>query len=243
MEHGIPLSRRASLVHIARISREEWRAVSGCCTCTLLHLESAIRWPGTAGDYDSKEPIFWTAVRMYPAVWISQACDHPRRCGLPPFRAIEFYESGTIEWRDWIRGHRLRSARNLTRWTRVVWPSARTTCRSPITRERVDRMRTYIRNPIKTDVCSSARVPIGKKEPDSRVVPGSQVRDTWPESRGGKSHVCVCYHFFHTCARIYTRDCCTVRIPTQFRHADVIHVWAYLHGRLVSSHRGSPSEI
>lgn len=25
MEHGIPLSRRASLVHIARISREEWR--------------------------------------------------------------------------------------------------------------------------------------------------------------------------------------------------------------------------
>lgn len=25
MEHGIPLSRRAPLVHIARISQEEWR--------------------------------------------------------------------------------------------------------------------------------------------------------------------------------------------------------------------------
>lgn len=47
---------------------------------------------------------------------------------------------------------------------RVLFGQApRTTCRSPITRERIDRMRMHIRNPIKTDACSSARVPIGKK--------------------------------------------------------------------------------
>lgn len=36
-----------SAIGTHRISREEWRAVSGRCTCTLLHLESAIRWSGT----------------------------------------------------------------------------------------------------------------------------------------------------------------------------------------------------
>jgi len=56
MEHGIPLSRRAAMLHSARISREEWLPLAAVVTCTLLHLESAIRWPGTREEGRPGDP-------------------------------------------------------------------------------------------------------------------------------------------------------------------------------------------
>lgn len=104
MEHGIPLSRRASLVHIARISREEWRP--------LVAVER-VRYYISKARFDGPEREKITTQRSRssrPPHNVSRGMNisRPRSsmsCGSllspppfpPSFRAIEFYEIGTIE--------------------------------------------------------------------------------------------------------------------------------------------------
>ena len=175
-------------------------AVSGRWTCTLLHLESAIRWPGTGGGYDSKGADLLDRRTMYFAVWISQDRDHPR-VAVPPFRAIEFYEIGGHDRRDWIREHRLRFARGLHLTVYCLDKRIRHLSRNA-------RLRTHIQNPIKTRWRARVHVyPSGKKKltPGDSRKPGTRYVTRVLES--GKPNVCVCYHFFHTRTnvRTYTR--------------------------------------
>ena len=151
-------------------------AVSGRWTCTLLHLESAIRWPGTGGGYDSKGADLLDRRTMYFAVWISQDRDHPR-VAVPPFRAIEFYEIGGHDRRDWIREHRLRFARGLhltvyclDKRIRHLSRNARLYC--------VRTSKILLRH---DGVLECTCIRRGKRS-WLRVIPGSQVRDTWLES-------------------------------------------------------------
>ena len=63
MEHGIPLSRRAPLVHIARISREEWWPL--VAVEHVRYYISKARFDGLEREEVTiqREPIFSTAAQ------------------------------------------------------------------------------------------------------------------------------------------------------------------------------------
>lgn len=80
-----------------RISWGRVAAVSGRCTCTLLHLEGAIRWPGTEErEYCASLKEADLTATMYPreGMNISRHRDRRDRCGSRPFRVIGFDETG-----------------------------------------------------------------------------------------------------------------------------------------------------
>ncbi|KYN01234.1 hypothetical protein ALC62_07853 [Cyphomyrmex costatus] len=92
MEHGIPLSRRAPLVHIARISREEWRPLVAVVRVRYYISKARFDGPEREKVTTQREPIFSTAAQCISRYEYLKTGDHPR-VAVPPFRAIEFYET------------------------------------------------------------------------------------------------------------------------------------------------------
>lgn len=90
MEHGIPLSRRAPLVHIARISREEWRPL--VAVVRVRYYISKARFDGP-----EREKVTTQRSRSSrPPYNVSRGMNisRPRSstsCGSRRFRAIEFF--------------------------------------------------------------------------------------------------------------------------------------------------------
>lgn len=96
MEHGIPLSRRAPLVHIARISREEWRPL--VAVVRVRYYISKARFDGPERERRLRlkgADLLDRRIQCIPRYeYLKTAIIH--RVAVPPFRAIEFYEIGTI---------------------------------------------------------------------------------------------------------------------------------------------------
>jgi len=125
MEHGIPLSRRAPLVHIARISREEWRPL--VAVVRVRYYISKAQFDGPEREKVTTQRIFSTAAQCISRY---EYLKRPRSSAsrgppVPCHRILRDWH----DRRDWIREHRLKLAQAGPTW-RVVWTSVSATCRS-----------------------------------------------------------------------------------------------------------------